>query len=65
MQEHGQQEMFMGHNQVGWSSNPGKCGSARFVTWFQPGLLGQFRWTRGFMRRRRAARSVVLETRSV
>ena len=24
---HGQQEMFMVHNQVGWSSNPGKCGT--------------------------------------
>ena len=24
MQAHGQEEMFMGHNQVGWSSNPGK-----------------------------------------
>jgi len=25
MQKHGQEETFMGHNQVGWSSNPGKC----------------------------------------
>jgi len=24
MQAHDQEEMFMGHNQVGWSSNPGK-----------------------------------------
>ena len=27
MQTHGQEEMFMGHKQVGWSSNPGKTGS--------------------------------------
>jgi len=26
MQAHDQEEMFMGHNEVGWSSNPGKCG---------------------------------------
>jgi len=27
MQAHGQEVMFMGHNQVGWRSNPGKwCG---------------------------------------
>jgi len=25
MQAHGQEEILMGHNQVGWSSNPGKC----------------------------------------
>jgi len=24
MQAHGQEEMFMRHSQVGWSSNPGK-----------------------------------------
>ena len=24
MQVHGQEEMFTGHHQVGWSSNPGK-----------------------------------------
>ena len=27
MQAHGQEEVFMGHNQAGWSSNLGKCGS--------------------------------------
>jgi len=35
MQAHGQEEMFMGHNKVGWSSNPGKCGSALGLrAWF-------------------------------
>jgi len=30
MQAHGQEEMFMGHNQVGWSSNPG----VGVIVWF-------------------------------
>ena len=32
MQAHGQEEMLTGHNQVGWSSNPGKCGCVVFHT---------------------------------
>ena len=31
MQAHGKEEMFMGHNQVGWSSNRG---SVRFCSFF-------------------------------